>query len=146
MKAVHIYLTKKSFKITTMYKLESGSYIESNPIYILPSEVSLEELSNKISFSLGASKQISEREEDNYWLGNKLLKLLKESSFNKLYENSKSCILYIEKNKKIIEPQKFIGKDNGLAVKEEKIVELKSDISDIELIEAIVNLLGQSVM
>lgn len=143
MKAVHVYLTKKSFKITTMYRLESGSYIDSNPIYILPTEVSLEELSNKISSCLVASKQLSEKEEDSYWLGNKLLKLLKESSFNKLYEASNSCIVYTEKNRTIIKPYKFKGKDQGLVVDQDRVVELESNISDIELTKIIFNLLTQ---
>lgn len=145
MKAVHIYLTKKNYKVVTTYRLESGSYIDSNPIFILPENVDKEELSLKISLALEASRQLSEKEEDKYWLGNKLLKELKESSFNKLYENSKSCKIYIKNNRKVIQPYKCLGKNQGLTVDESRVLELDINTSPLALTEAIINLLKDKV-
>lgn len=145
MKAVHIYLTKKNYKVVTMYRLESGSYISSNPIFILPFDIDKEELSSKIFLALKTSRHLSEKEEDEYWLGNKLLKTLKESSFNKLYENSKSCAVYWEKTRIVIKPYEYQGNNQGLAVNKEKILELNHNTSPIELTEVITNLLIESI-
>lgn len=145
MKGVHIYMTKNYFKIATMYKLESGSYIDSNPIYIVSKDTSIEEISSKIASALKSSKKISEKEEDIYWLGNKLLKELKETSFNKLYENSKSCVVYVVDSETIIKPYEFKGKENGLIVDEDKVVKLKSEINHIDLTKIIMNLLMGNV-
>ena len=90
MKAVFVYKTGKNFKIVTNYELESGSYISSEPIYILPLDIKKDEFIKKLFEALNYSRKLTEDEEDTYWLGKNLLKKLKETSFDKLYRTSKS--------------------------------------------------------
>ena len=142
MKAVQVYLTKKNYKIMTMYRLESWSYIISEPIYILPKEVEVKELSSKIFDALQSSKQLLESEEEQYRLGNKLfLQTIKESSLNKFYEASKSCGVYKNGNKICIEPYKFDGKDQGISVIKDRILELDSTTESIEVTKIIIDIL-----
>jgi len=141
MKSVQIYLTRKNYKILTMYQLESGAYIASEPIFVLPKEIEVNELSLKIADALQASRQLSESEKDKYWLGTKLLKMMKESSFNKLYETSKSCGIYLGGDKVSIEPYKFDGKNQGTSADESRIVELSSSTGALELTKVIIDLL-----
>jgi hypothetical protein len=146
MKAAQIYLTKKNFKIVTMYKLDSGSYILSQPIFILDKTVEYEELSKYISLALDNSKELSEKEEDKYRIGSKLLlKSLKETTFNKFYETSVSCGIYVENNNVTIEPYEFKGKDQGLVEDEKRVMKLESNISDIDLTRAVINALKNDV-
>jgi hypothetical protein len=143
MKSLHVFLTINKYKIVTMYRLDSGSYILSQPIFILNREIGNEELSKYISSALEESKQLSEKEEEKYRIGSKLLlKNLKESSFNKLYENSKSCAVYVEENRICIEPYDFKDKVSGLIVNNENIIELKSDISYLDLTKNIIEILN----
>lgn len=115
MKSIQIYLSKEHYKVLTMYRLESWSYIISEPIYILPDNIEKKELSSKIFNALESSCELSESEEDKYRLGNKeLLKRMKESSFNKLYGSSKSCSVDLKDNLVTVTPQKYLGKGAGL--------------------------------
>ena len=103
-----------------MYKLKSGSYILSEPIFILPIDCIQSDFIDTVFISLGKSREILESEEDMYWLGNTLLKKMKESSFDKLYRNSVSCIVSIKNNFLNIVPQKYVSKELGLNIQEEK--------------------------
>lgn len=143
MKAVQIFLTKREYKITTMYRLELGSYILSEPVLIVSNKCSNEELTKSIHEALNLSKQLFGKEEDKYRIGSKeLLKRLKESSFNKLYQNSSSCSVFIEESKIIIEPYEYQGKNQGLEVDEARILKLDINTSPLVLIEVIVDLLN----
>ena len=149
MKGLEIYRTSKFYKIVTMYRRESGAYMLSKPIYIVSIEKSIEELSNAIFSSLEASRSIKESEEDNLWLGNKLLKELKERSFNNLYKNSTSCCVFFNKKGLLskgmieIEPYKYSGKDEGLEAIEEEIVKIKynNNTEDAEITKIIIEIL-----
>ena len=114
MKLVQIYKTNKDFKICTLYKLESGSYITSEPIFIIPIDVRLENLESKLHKALNTSRNLSESEEDEFWLGNNLLKKMKETSFDKLYRTSLSCNVSLIDDIASIIPQKYAGKNRGL--------------------------------
>lgn len=91
MKIIEIFKTKKEYKIITLYKLESGSYISSLPISILEIESSIDNLYDEINRLLNHSRKISSKEEQKFWLGSDLLKHLKIASFKKLYTSSSSC-------------------------------------------------------
>lgn len=144
MKSCQVFKTKKNYKITTMYRLESWSYIESKPIYIFPLETSIEELSKAIFESLESSREISELEENDFWLGNQLLKELKESSYNSLYKNSYGCIVSIKNNDFVIEPQKYMGKDEGLAVDENKVLNLGVNLDKKHLTKKVIDVLNSN--
>lgn len=142
MKCCQIYKTNKSYKIVTMYRLESWSYIASFPIFILPLQSSGEELADKIFESLKNSRSLLESEEDDFWLGNKLLKEIKESSFNKLYQNSKSCTVYMEGANLEIEPNNYLGPDKGLEPLTDEVVKINVfNNSKIEVTNCILKVL-----
>lgn len=122
MKACQIYKTKKFYKIATLYKRETGSYIISNPITILLNDIDTESLCKSIFQSLEASRLISEKEENLFYIN--LLKELKEKSYNNLYKNSISCSIYLEKNIIEIEPNRYLGKNEGLEAVPEKIFKM----------------------
>lgn len=142
MKSCQIFKTKKGYKIATMYRLESWSYIESKPIYIFPLETSIEQLSRALFESLDSSREISESEENDFCLGNQLLKELKESSYSSLYKNSYGCIVSVKNNKFIIEPQKYMGKDEGLAVDENRVLKFGVNLDKKHLTEKVIDVLS----
>lgn len=144
MKSCQIFKTKKGYKIATMYRLESWSYIESKPIYIFPVEIGVEELSKAIFESLESSREISDSEENDFWLGNQLLKELKENSYNSLYKNSYSCIVSIKNSDFIIEPQKYMGKDEGLSVDENRVLKLDANLDKKYLTENVIDVLSSN--
>lgn len=145
MKSCQIFKTKKAYKITTMYRLESWSYIESKPIYILPLETSPEDLSRAIFESLENSREISESEEDDFWLGNRLLKELKESSYNSLYKNSFGCIVSIKNGDFVVEPQKYMGKDKGLEIDGDRVLQLDAKMDKKHLTNKVISALTTDV-
>ena len=141
MGSVEIYKTSKNYKILTQYKLESGSYISSEPIFILPIDVNKEEMESKLFEALEASRDLSESEEDDFWLGNKLLKKLKESSFDKLYKSSCSCHVSLIDGIFSITPQKYVGKNVGLDILEDRAVKFFYDNNRSEVLEKITQVL-----
>lgn len=144
MKACQIYKTKKHYKIATMYRLESGSYILSNPIFIIPLEANDKELSVKIFEAIKNSRLIYESEEDDIWLGTQLLKELKEKSYNDLYKNSGSCTIYLEKGLLEIEPNKYLGKNEGLeAIQEKKSKFDYVEGDELKVTEKVIELLNE---
>ncbi len=114
MKSIQIYKTNKNFKILTLYKLSSGSYIASEPIFILDSDIELKILGDKILEALNASHTLKESEEDKFWLGTNLLKKIKASSFNKFYETSTICDVSFDNKTITITKLKYLGKNKGL--------------------------------
>lgn len=141
MKACQIFKTKRAYKITTMYRLESWSYIESKPINILPIKSSLEMVSKVVFESLESSRVISDTEEEDFWLGNQLLKELKEKSYDSLYKKSTSCMIFVKDNEFIIEPQVYKGRGLGLEVDESRVLKLEANLDKLLLIEEALNLL-----
>lgn len=127
MKSVEVYRTKKNYKILTQYELESGSYISSNPIFILSLDTDTEEIANRIFEALDSSRLLSESEEDDFWLGNKLLKEIKESSFDKFYQSSTSCRISKQKDFVIIAPRKYLGRSKGLFTEEKQALKVRFD-------------------
>lgn len=144
MKSIQIYLSKRHYKILTMYRLESWSYIISEPIFILPINVEIKELALKVFEALEASCELSETEEDKYRLGNKLLlKEMKETSFDKLYSSSKSCSLVLDEKLVTVIPQKYLGKGEGLEEDEERALKFDYDVENKgNIVLEIVKLLG----
>lgn len=145
MKVCQIYKTKSEYKIVTMYRLESWSYISSKPIVLLPSETTIEQLSKEIFFCLKSSRELSEAEENEFWLGEKLLSELKEKSFNSFYNKSTSCNLSLENNILEISPQEYLGKNKGLSTIENEVekVEYNPNV-EIEVTNQIVKILKNS--
>jgi len=147
MKSVEVYKTKKDFKILTLYKLESGSYIASEPIFIVSVEAELEDLGEKLFEALNASRTIKESEEDKFWLGNALLKKIKEASFSKLYATSSSCHVSFDNGIISIAPQKYLGKDKGLEIEEGRASRIALDNNNnnnrLEVIEKITQMLTE---
>lgn len=142
MKSIEIFKTNKEFKIITLYMLQSGSYIASNPIFIFPADVEVKDLSNSISEALKESRILNESEEDKFWLGNGLLKKIKESSFNKFYATSSSCYISLVNGIISIIPQKYMGKDQGLEMQENLAYRVAiNDNNRLEVIEKLKEML-----
>jgi hypothetical protein len=141
MKAVEIYKTESHYKVVTMYLLESGSYIGSEPVFIVPIKSKVEAIWSKISKSLAASRQLSESEEDRYWLGNKLLKVMQESSFNALYKSSRACGVFVGADTTRIDSYKFVGKNEGLVVDMERSRALSNSLTEMEIADQILEVL-----
>ena len=133
MKGIQIYKTKKHIKIVTMYQQESKAYIISEPIFILSLDEDISKVKDNIFLALDSSRKISEKEEDKFWLGNTLLKKMNETSFQKLYVSSKSCMIFLEKNKIKIIPLKYAGKGLGLT-EDIGVIEMSFNSSDKEKI------------
>lgn len=114
MKAIQVYLSKNNYKILTMYRLESWSYLLSEPIFILPENINKKILTEKIFYALDSSREISQSEENNYRLGKDLLRKLKETSFDKLYNTSVSCSVFLNNNILTVTPHIYLGKGSGL--------------------------------
>lgn len=141
MKSIQIYKTKQDYKIVTLYKRESGSYIISDPIFIIPIDVKLEDLADKLFDSLNASRTLKESEEDEFYSGN-LLKKIKESSFNKFYATSFSCYVSLENRIINIVPQKYMGKNQGLEIDEGRACRVMLDNNNrLEVIKKIIQML-----
>lgn len=143
MKSIHIYKTKKDYKIITFYKLESGSYIGSDPVFVMPIDVSSEDLAGKLFEALNASRTLKESEEDKFWLGNGLLKKIKETSFNKFYATSLSCNVSFDKGIIILTPYKYTGKDQGLEMEESRTYRVALEKNNrLEVVEKIKQMLA----
>jgi hypothetical protein len=142
MKALSIYKTEKNYKIITMYLKDTGTYILKDPIFFLDLDVDAVKLGEIIFESLNKSRKITSSE-DNF-SSKELLKKLKESSFKKLYQNSTSCCIYLEKNLITIEPQICINPNEGLEVVEEDIIQLEySAQSTCLIVENIIDILNK---
>lgn len=125
MSSFQVHRTKDSYKILTMYRLESWLHILSEPIFILPLDIEKEEITNKFFEALNNSRNLSESEEESFRLDNKLLlKRMKESSFNKLYMSSSACDVSLKQDEIIITPLKCLGKNQGLDEDEENLVKV----------------------
>lgn len=142
-RACSIYKTKNKLKITTMYRLESWAYIESNPIIILPIESSLEQIKNAIFSSICNSRELSQKEEFFYKLGTKkLLKSLQEISFKKLYNNSTSCNIFIENNIVEVIPNRL--KDYYLVAVIDDTQRIEYNNNELEITKMILEVLEKS--
>ena len=142
MKSIEVYRTKNNYKILTMYRLESWSYISSKPIFILSLDVNIEEFTNRFFEALNSSRELLESEEDKYWLGNQLLKEVKESSFNKFYELSTSCRVSIEEDLVVVAPRKYVGKNKGLFTDENNALKLSyNGENQVEIVAEVLKLL-----
>lgn len=145
MNSIEVYRTKKNYKILTQYQLESGSFISSEPIHLLPLDIDKKEIAGKIFEALNSSRILSEREEDDFWLGNKLLKKIKETSFNKFYQLSTSCRVSKREDLVIIAPRKYLGKDKGLFTEEEQALQVRYDGKNKEaIVTEIIKILERS--
>ncbi|MDM1550900.1 hypothetical protein [Empedobacter falsenii] len=134
MKTCQIFKIDNKFIIVTLYRLESWSYISSEPIFILPDDIDIKILLTKVFESLENSRDISEKEENEMWLGHDLLKLLKVKSFSKLYKESVACIVSLNEKNIEVTPYEFYFKTKGLSEKIEDrfIVEIDNIKSLIE--------------
>lgn len=124
-KSIQIYKTNKFYKIITMYRTESGSYIDGEPVFLIPLDATLQEFSKVILEGLNHSRLISESEEAVIWDNRRLLlKEIKEKSYDDLYKNSTSCDITIENEEITIEPNIYLGSREGLVTDKERIVKL----------------------
>lgn len=145
MKSINIYKLRDELKIETLYLREHSAYMISEPIFILPINSSKEEIANKVFEALEASRVIKEFEEDNFWLGNKLLKLLKEKSFDKLYFSCTSCSIRLKDDSIEIMPYKYAGYKQGMTEVQEDVIVLPYKIEDKNLIiEKVLEVLNKS--
>jgi hypothetical protein len=151
MKGCQIYKTNKHYKIITMYRQESWAYISSKPIYILPLEVDINEFSSRLFESLKNSRDITESEEDNFWLGNGLLKELEERTFVDLYKHSTSCYVWLDKKGILskgeieIKPNKYLGKSKGLVSVDEESIRIKYNKGkELEITKRVIDILNIS--
>ena len=143
-KGIEVYKTCRHYKIITMYKLKAGSYLSGEPVFILPLEITAENLSKVIFECLNHSCLVSKSEEDIIWNNRKqLLKKLKEPSFNALYKNSVNCdIICVENQKITIEPKIYLGLRKGLVTDTERVVELEFSKSNyVDVAQVVIDLL-----
>lgn len=137
MKACQIFKTQKEYKIITMYKTDTGSYKLMEPIFILPNTIEKGKFTISVYDSLNSSKLIKNPESNN---SKELLQKLKETSFNKFYQKSKCCMLFVENDKVVIEPQIYSTKFKGLETIHDKVVILKTNLKS-EVIEEVLRFL-----
>ena len=137
MKGIQIYKTQKHIKIVTMYQIESEAYITSEPVFVFSLDEDISKIKDNIFLALDSSRKISEKEEDTFWLGNTILKKMNETSFQKLYVSSKSCMVFLEKNNIKIIPMKYAGKGQGLS-EDIGVIEMSFNSSDKEKITLII--------
>ncbi|ASW73967.1 hypothetical protein IQ37_18430 [Chryseobacterium piperi] len=143
MKACKIYKTKENYKIITLYKTDTGTYVSDTPIFIISISDDTEELGKRVAESLAASKLISYPKEN---ISKKVLKEMKESSFKKLYSNSISCGLFLDKEKLEVIPYKCIDPEKGLDEDSERIQYFDyGKIDEIELGGIISKILNESI-
>ena len=144
MKACKIFKTKKNYKIVTLYKADTGTYISNSPVYILPISCNIEEVGKLIRDSLKTSNLIPYPKEN---FSTQLLKDLKEPSFKKLYANSTSCGLFLDKEKLEIIPYKCINPEEGLDEDSERIQCFDyNELNEIDLGEIVSKVLNESVI
>lgn len=81
-KVIEVYKTRKHYKIVTMYmyNLIAVSYLSGEPVFILPLDITAENLSKVIFECLNHSCLVSESEEDIIWNNRKQL-LKKKGAF-----------------------------------------------------------------
>lgn len=145
MKSIIIYKTKNNFKIETLYKREHSSYMVSKPIFVLPLDISVEDLSSKLFESLNASRVIKEFEEDALLLGKKLLALLKEKSFENLYFNCTSCSVRLKDSNVEIMPYKYAAYKQGMTeVNEDVIIIPYNSIDKITITNIVLEVLEKN--
>lgn len=137
-----IYKTKTQYKIITIYSTDVGIYVANTPVFILEITTDMEKINEAIWTCLNASKKMNykeyQRESINY------LKLLKEPSLKKLYNNSKNCKLYIQDKKANIVPYKK-SSDKGLEeVEKDTVVMDYSPEKELEITEKAIELLNKS--
>lgn len=128
-KSCVVYKTNKEYKIVTESETDTGLFISDEPVFILPSTISDDELITKIFLSLNSSKEEIifpvNREAMDKWQ-TKQLNNLNEKSFVDLYKNSRSCLIRIEDKILTIYPYEYGGARKGLIVNEEKIEKFNS--------------------
>ncbi len=123
-KSIHIFKINGKYKVATCYKLDSGIYISSHPVTILPENVELEKLSEVIFRSLEESRMLKISEEDQFYLGTKgYLKSLKEKSFKNLYTKSSSCAVSLKNNCIVVQLYKIAYNGRGLEEDKNKCYE-----------------------
>lgn len=145
MKACAIYKTKKEYKVLTSYQVDIGRHVLRTPIFLIPLDIPLQDLKNKIFECLNASKSISY---DEYYSGispKEILKLMKESSFNGLYKKSTSCMIYFDHNQIKIVPYIYKGPEQGLVelLDNIKIINIE-DNDTVQIVSEIENILSKN--
>ena len=110
-KACSIYKTEKNYKIITTYPVSSGIFVTREPVFILPLNITLEELKNTIFKAINECKLISCKEYEKMPHSIKYyLNILKEKSLKGLYQNSTYCSIYLKNGILEIVPFKYSEK------------------------------------
>lgn len=128
-----IYNTKKQYKIVTESLTSIELLIATEPIFILDKTCSKSELWLTILQSLKSSvngTKIPKKDEWSDW-EKKLLTLMEEKSFSKLYKSATACQVKLEKsNLSII---RFVYRPKmGLVVDEDNVYQYSFDEKDEE--------------
>lgn len=147
MKACDIFKTKEVYKIITQSETDTGLLVSDEPVIILPVDVDIETLKNKITHSLTMSRssmKACENKEDAIKWQKEQLKLLKEKSFLNLYKNSTNCGIRLDNGILKIYPSKFSEKYKGMVTVKEDIVEFRySKDKELEVTKKIIELLDK---
>lgn len=98
----------------------------SQPIMLMPVHIDDEQLGKAILGGLNSSRTLNEREEDEYYLKD-LLRIMKESSYNKLYANSQCCSISLTGNVVRLTPYKYMGRGQGIEEQEQLTIEMSAD-------------------
>ena len=147
-KSIQVYKTDKYYKIITMYRTESWTYLLGEPVFLLPLDITAGELAKVILEGLNHSCSISESEEDIIRNNNKqlLLKQIKEKSYDNLYKNSTSCNIYVESQEITIEPNIYLGSREGLTTDMERVVKLEFlESKYIDIAKLVIDILSYKV-
>lgn len=126
MKSVQVYKTNKHYLIICAYKTSAWSYIVGKPVFLLPLDISIEDLSKTLLEGLNHSRILSEAEEEiiRKYSKQPLLKEIKAKSFNDLYKKSSSCNIYVDNHELTIEPNKYLSSNEGLMTVTESVIRL----------------------
>lgn len=138
----HVYKTSKAYKIVTMHRRSGGALTAAEPVYILPLDSSIEDISKSIFESLSKSGKISE--EEYFKTGtDSFLKILKERSLKQLYNTSNSCHISLVKDKIEIAPYKKVQRWLE-QVDEDKITLNYSKEKELDITQQILKMLDVS--
>ncbi|WP_027879246.1 hypothetical protein [Mesoflavibacter zeaxanthinifaciens] len=134
-KSTFISLKKDFIRIYTGYRTESWLTIHSKPIYVLPLGSDESVIKKSLIDCFNQSREISQKEEDEkYYLGNELLKLLKEKSWKSSYDASTCQITYNNENGFILYFTKYNSKTKSSPIIKEIPLSIKS-IVEINVFE-----------
>lgn len=131
----YAFISKKHdfIRVYTGYRAESWLIIHSIPVYVLKTDTSLLILKEHLIDCFNHSREITKKEEDEeFYLGNKLLKLLKEKSWKSSYNTNTCLVSYRDSEGFKLTFTKFDPKSNSSPIFKQDKLSIQS-INEIDV-------------